>query len=210
MQNGSLHDVLHEISPRPVLNWDVRYKIALGIAHGIEYLHYDCSPTIVHRDIKPKNILLDSDMEPHTSDFSIAKLIDHSSASVHSISVMGTVGYIPPETAFTTTTTMAKIKKWDVYSFGVVLLELITRKQALDPSSSDDTGITKWVSSRWSSKEAMEDIVDPSLIDELMFTAAMEEVKKVMSVALQCTLKDPFERPTMRGVVKLLEDARTF
>ncbi|KAI3857321.1 hypothetical protein MKX03_028981 [Papaver bracteatum] len=188
MQNGSLHDVLHEISPQPVLDWDVRY------------LHYDCNPTIVHRDIKPKNILLDADMEPRISDFGIAKLIDHSSASIHSISVMGTVEYIPPETAFTTATTMAMMKKWDVYSFGVVLLELITRKKALDPFFfffflKDDTGIAKWVSSRWSSKDAIEEIVDPSLIDEIMYTAAREEVMKVMSVDLQCTLKDPVERP---------------
>ncbi|RZC73720.1 hypothetical protein C5167_049197 [Papaver somniferum] len=208
MQNGSLHDVLHEINPQPVLDWDVRYKIALGTAHGIEYLHYDFNPTIVHRDIKPKNILLDSDMEPRTSDFGIAKLIDHSSAYVHYISVVGTVGYIPPETAFTTTTTMAMMKKWDVYSFGVVLLELITRKKTLDPSLPDGTGIAKWVSFRWSSKDAIEEIVDPSLIDEIMYTAAREEVMKVMSVALQCTLKDPVERPTMRGVVKLLKDAK--
>lgn len=59
MQNGSLHDVLHEMNPPPTLEWGVRYKIAVGTAHGLAYLHYDSDPPIVHRDIKLKNILLD-------------------------------------------------------------------------------------------------------------------------------------------------------
>ncbi|OVA04439.1 Protein kinase domain [Macleaya cordata] len=147
-------------------------------------------------------------MEPHVLDFGIAKLIDHSSASAHFTSVMGTIGYFPPETAFTTTTTMAKIKKRDVYSYGVVLLELITRKKALDPSFPEDTNIAKWVFSTWNSNKAIEDIVDPSLVDEFVDSAVMVEVIKVMLVALRCTSKDPSHRRTMRDVVKQLKDAK--
>jgi Leucine-rich repeat (LRR) protein len=96
MQNGSVHDVLHGSTPPQTLEWSIRHKIALGTAHGLEYLHYDCNPPIVHRDIKPENILLDSDMEPHISDFGIAKLLDQSSASAQSFLVAGTIGYIAP------------------------------------------------------------------------------------------------------------------
>ena len=97
MQNGSLHDILHATDPTQMLSWSDRYRIAIGMAHGLEYLHYDCDPAIVHRDIKPENILLDSDMEPHISDFGIAKLLDQSTASAEpSISVVGTIGYIAP------------------------------------------------------------------------------------------------------------------
>ena len=95
MKNGSLRDLLQRTDPRS-LPWDVRYKIALGIAHGLAYLHFDCHPVIVHRDIKPENILLDSEMEPHISDFGIAKLLNQSSTAVQSLAVPGTTGYIAP------------------------------------------------------------------------------------------------------------------
>ncbi|XP_074296523.1 leucine-rich repeat receptor-like protein kinase PEPR1 [Silene latifolia] len=100
MENGSLYDILHGTRSNLVLPWDVRYKIALGTADGLAYLHFDCRPAIVHRDIKPENILLDSDMEPHTSDFGIAKLLDQSSPSTQSSVVTGTTGYIAPGTDF--------------------------------------------------------------------------------------------------------------
>lgn len=96
MPNGSLDDVLHEMKPPPLLGWDVRYRIAIGTAHGLSYLHHDCRPAIIHRDIKPRNILLDSDMEPRISDFGIARLLDMRSLSSNT-SVHGTFGYMAPE-----------------------------------------------------------------------------------------------------------------
>ncbi|RXH90371.1 hypothetical protein DVH24_032728 [Malus domestica] len=204
MQNGSLHDVLHEIEPQPTLEWSVRYRIALGTAYGLEYLHYDCDPPIVHRDIKPMNILLDSDMEPHIADFGIAKLLDHqSSAPTTSIAVVGTTGYIAPENAFRT----AKGVESDVYSYGIVLLELITRKKALDPSFMEQTDIAGWAKSVWSSTEQIDQIVDSSLKEELLDSTTMDQVIEVLMVAFRCTEKDPKRRPTMRAVIKQLLDA---
>lgn len=111
MPNGSLHDVLHEKQPPPSLEWNVRYKIAIGVAHGLAYLHYDCDPPILHRDIKPKNILLDFDMEPHIADFGIAKLLDQSSVAAPSMSVPGTIGYIAPSNSTTHTAFLSQSKK---------------------------------------------------------------------------------------------------
>ena len=98
MENGSLHDILHE-SPSSKLPWNMRYRIALGTAQGLAYLHFDAHPVILHRDIKPENILLDAEMEPHISDFGIAKLLDQSAISAQSLAIPGTVGYIAPGTS---------------------------------------------------------------------------------------------------------------
>ncbi|TYI04306.1 hypothetical protein ES332_A10G008200v1 [Gossypium tomentosum] len=207
MQNGSLHDVLHNNNDHTtnevqILKWSARYRIALGTAHGLEYLHYDCDPGIVHRDIKPENILLDSDMEPHISDFGIAKLLDESVASEPSMVVAGTVGYIAPENAFRTTWS----KEADVYSYGVVLLELITGKRALDPSFMGETDIVGWVRSVLSGEieTEIERIVDSRIVDELMEWEVREQVINVVLVALRCTEKEPSRRPAMRDVVRQL------
>ncbi|KAF7843144.1 Receptor-like protein kinase [Senna tora] len=203
MPNGSLHDVLHEKNPPPSLEWNVRYNIAIGIAHGLAYLHFDCDPPIVHRDIKPKNILLDADMEPHIADFGIAKLLDQSSASAPSISVPGTIGYIAPENAYTT----ANNRESDVYSYGVVLLELISRKKVVDPTFMEGMDIVSWVRTMWGQTEDIGKIVDSSLANELLDSTVLEQVNKVLQVALRSTEKDPHKRPTMRQVIRQLEDA---
>jgi tRNA A-37 threonylcarbamoyl transferase component Bud32 len=104
MKNGSLHDILHEKNPPPLLMWDVRLNIAIGIAEGLAYLHNNCDPPIVHRDIKPKNILVDDNMEPIISDFGTALFRKLSEASYNhsetrkrlSTIVVGTPGYIAP------------------------------------------------------------------------------------------------------------------
>lgn len=160
MEQGSLHDVLHGTEPAPILEWSIRYNIALGTAHGLAYLHNDCHPAIIHRDIKPKNILVDKDMVPHISDFGIAKLIDQPPAASQTTGIVGTVGYMAPEMAFSTRSTI----EFDVYSYGVVLLELITRKMAVDPSFPDNLDIVNWVSSTLNGSNGIETVCDPALM----------------------------------------------
>ncbi len=109
------------------------------------------------------------------------------------------------ENAYTTT----KSKESDVYSYGVVLLELITKKKALDPSFMEDMDIVGWVRSVWSNAGEIERIVDLSLMDEFLHSDIMEQVIDVLLVALRCTEKEPSKRPTMRDVVRQLLDANT-
>lgn len=151
MENGSLWDILHGklqiaslfgwyivlkrrenatfagTSKKKKLDWNTRLRIALGAAQGLAYLHHDCSPRIIHRDVKSSNILLDKDYEPHLTDFGIAKSLCTSKTHTSTF-LMGTIGYIDPEYARTSRLT----EKSDVYSYGIVLLELLTGWKAVD------------------------------------------------------------------------------
>lgn len=114
-------------SKKTKLDWEARLQIALGTAQGLAYLHHDCSPRIIHRDVKSKNILLDKDYVAHLADFGIAKSVCISKTHT-STYVMGTIGYIDPEYARTSRLN----EKSDVYSYGIVLLELLTGKKPVD------------------------------------------------------------------------------
>ncbi|KAK9280827.1 hypothetical protein L1049_003716 [Liquidambar formosana] len=126
---------------RPTMSWTTRMKIALGTAKGLAYLHEDCQPKIIHRDIKAANILLDYNFEGKVADFGLAKF--SSDADTHvSTRVMGTFGYLAPEYAASGKLT----DKSDVYSFGVLLLELITGRQPMDKTQSfKDDSMVDWV-----------------------------------------------------------------
>lgn len=118
------------------LDWNMRLKIALAAAQGLAYLHQDCKPQVVHRDVKSCNILLDSNMEAHLADFGIAKHIQP--ARTHtSTYVLGTIGYIDPEYAQTSRLN----EKSDVYSYGIVLLELLMGKKAVE----EEVNLLDWV-----------------------------------------------------------------
>ncbi|ONM32688.1 ATP binding protein [Zea mays] len=141
---GSLECYLHgdEQEEQP-LNWNARMKIALGSARGLAYLHHDCSPGIVHRDIKASNILLDRSLEPRVSDFGLARLLVDSAAHVTTV-VAGTFGYLAPEYLQNGHAT----EKSDVYSFGVLMLELVTGKRPTDSCFiKKGLNIVGWVSS---------------------------------------------------------------
>lgn len=121
------------------MNWATRIKIALGSAKGLAYLHEDCHPKIIHRDIKAANILLDHNFEAKVADFGLAKFASDTDTHV-STRVMGTFGYLAPEYASSGKLT----DKSDVFSFGVVLLELITGRRPIDKTENES--IVDWVS----------------------------------------------------------------
>ncbi|PKA57148.1 Receptor-like protein kinase HSL1 [Apostasia shenzhenica] len=195
MPNGNLYQALHrEIKGnRLELDWDRRYKIAVGAAKGIMYLHHDCSPPIIHRDIKSTNILLDEEYEAKIADFGIARIMEEKDFSCFA----GTHGYMAPELAYSPKLT----EKSDVYSFGVVLLELLTGRSATEPQYGEGKDIVNWVSCHLNSSNLAE------ILDRRVSTVAEEDMIKVLKVAILCTTKLPLVRPTMREVVNMLIDA---
>ncbi|XP_017973803.1 PREDICTED: LRR receptor-like serine/threonine-protein kinase FEI 1 isoform X2 [Theobroma cacao] len=193
---GSLDDFLHEHKEqdRP-LNWSARLKIALGSARGLAYLHHDCCPKIVHRDIKSSNILLDENLEPHVSDFGLAKLLVDEDAHVTTV-VAGTFGYLAPEYLQSGRAT----EKSDVYSFGVLLLELVTGKRPTDPTFvKRGLNVVGWMNTLLR-ENRLEDVVDKKCTD-----ADMETVEAILEIAAKCTDANPDQRPTMSQVLQLLE-----
>lgn len=197
MENGSLKDWLHG-RKASMLDQATRYRIALGSAQGLAYLHHDCNPPIVHRDVKSANILLDSYFEAHVADFGLARILE----TLHTTDIMGTPGYIAPEHCHS----IRKItEKSDVYSFGIVLLELVTGKTPLDAELGDDTTeIVKWVSHRMKSIEGLDSVLDPSLSRCAPGIISEDQMGRLLRVAMLCTLVLPEERPSMKEVVKML------
>ncbi|RWR92665.1 Protein kinase domain-containing protein [Cinnamomum micranthum f. kanehirae] len=200
MPNGNLSQALRrEIKgSQPELDWSRRYKIALGAAKGISYLHHDCSPAIIHRDIKSTNILLDEDYEAKIADFGIAKIAEGPPGGLDSSCFAGTHGYFAPELAYSLKVT----EKSDVYSFGVVLLELVTGKNPIESEYGEGKDIVYWVSTHLNDKKGIVEV-----LDQRVSSRAEDEMIKVLKIAVHCTTKLPSLRPTMREVVKMLIDA---
>ncbi|KAH1233825.1 LRR receptor-like serine/threonine-protein kinase ERL1 [Glycine max] len=191
MENGSLWDLLHGPLKKVKLDWEARLRIAMGAAEGLAYLHHDCNPRIIHRDIKSSNILLDENFEARLSDFGIAKCLSTTRTHVSTF-VLGTIGYIDPEYARTSRLN----EKSDVYSFGIVLLELLTGKKAVD----NDSNLHHLILSKADNNTIME-TVDPEVSITCM---DLTHVKKTFQLALLCTKRNPSERPTMHEVARVL------
>ncbi|KAI3454618.1 hypothetical protein Pfo_011281 [Paulownia fortunei] len=193
---GSLDDFLHDnLSADRSLNWNARLRIAIGSARGIAYLHHDCSPKIVHRDIKSSNILLDENLDPHVSDFGLAKLLVDEDSHVTTV-VAGTFGYLAPEYLQSGRAT----EKSDVYSFGVLLLELVTGKRPTDPSFvKRGLNVVGWMNTLLR-ENRLEDVVDKRCTD-----AEVETVEVLVEIAARCTDANPDDRPSMQQVLQFLE-----
>ncbi|KAJ0981873.1 hypothetical protein J5N97_010128 [Dioscorea zingiberensis] len=206
MANGSLREALHCEKGSLPLDWNRRVGIAVGAAQGLAYLHHDCVPAIVHRDVKPSNILLDAEFRAHVGDFGLARALHKEGGDCVTTQVAGSCGYIAPEYAYT-----LKInEKSDVYSFGVVLLELVTGRRAVDPSFGENKDIVKWVTDEIASRDGGNDLDFRYLMDPRLQASSgeYEEMVRVLRVGLLCTNYLPMNRPSMRMVVDLLRGHR--
>ena len=205
------HGSLAENLSSNQLHWDTRFEIAVGTAKGLAYLHEECLEWILHCDIKPKNILLDSDYQPKVADFGLSKLLNRGGGGLNNSSfsrVRGTRGYMAPEWVYNLPIT-AKV---DVYSYGMVVLEMITGKSPTGTLSFNPGGLTAhgrlvtWVKEKMNKAAAtrdhswVEEIFDPSLGCEY----DINKMEVLVRVALLCLEDNKDSRPTMRQVVEML------
>ncbi|KAF5945196.1 hypothetical protein HYC85_015424 [Camellia sinensis] len=198
MPNGSVASRLKDhVHGRPVLDWSRRKNIALGTARGLLYLHEQCDPKIIHRDVKAANILLDEDFEAVVGDFGLAKLLDHHDSHV-TTAVRGTVGHIAPEYL----STGQSSEKTDVFGFGILLLELITGQKALDFGR---VANQKGVMLDWVRKLHQEGKLNLLVDKDLKGNFDRVELEEMVQVALICTQFNPSHRPKMSEVLRMLE-----
>ncbi|XP_019160153.1 PREDICTED: LEAF RUST 10 DISEASE-RESISTANCE LOCUS RECEPTOR-LIKE PROTEIN KINASE-like 2.8 isoform X1 [Ipomoea nil] len=200
MPNGSLEKFIYNTDPLTgrQLGWNMLYKISIGIARGLEYLHRGCNTRILHLDIKPHNILLDEDFSPKISDFGLAKLCTKKESIVSIFGARGTIGYIAPELVCKNIGGVSH--KSDVYSYGMMVLEMVGGRRNVDVGVSRNSKIyfPHWIYSRL--------ILD----DELGLIGVMNEeenecARKMVIVSLWCIQTDPSTRPSMSKVVEMLE-----
>ncbi|XP_057433411.1 protein STRUBBELIG-RECEPTOR FAMILY 8 [Lotus japonicus] len=195
--NGNLHDMLHfaEDSSKD-LSWNARVRIALGTARALEYLHEVCLPSVVHRNFKSANILLDEELNPHLSDSGLAALTPNTERQV-STQMVGSFGYSAPEFALSGLYTV----KSDVYSFGVVMLELLTGRKPLDSSRvRSEQSLVRWATPQLHDIDALAKMVDPTLNG--MYPA--KSLSRFADIIALCVQPEPEFRPPMSEVVQAL------
>lgn len=198
LSRGSLEEILHGSKKNPlVFGWTERYKVAVGVAEAMDYLHNRDAQRVIHRDVKSSNVLLSEDFEPQLSDFGLAKWASTSSSHITCTDVAGTFGYLAPE-YFMYGKVNAKI---DVYAFGVVLLELLTGRK---PISGDyprgQESLVMWASPILSSGKVAH-LLDPSLGGNY----DQDQMERMVLAASLCIRRAPRVRPQMSLITKLLQ-----
>ncbi|CAH8385660.1 unnamed protein product [Eruca vesicaria subsp. sativa] len=194
VENGSLDQSMN-------LDVSTLYGIALGVAKGIEYLHYGCRTRIVHFDIKPQNVLLDDNLRPKVSDFGLAKLCQNQESILSSLDTRGTIGYIAPE-LFSRMYGSVSYKS-DVYSYGMLVLEMIGARNKERVESSDPNKSSAYFPD-WIYKDLESGDITKLLGGEL--NQEEEDIaKKMIIVGLWCIQLCPSDRPTMNEVIEMIE-----
>ncbi|KAG6476064.1 G-type lectin S-receptor-like serine/threonine-protein kinase At4g27290 [Zingiber officinale] len=200
MPNGSLDKFLFDKVKARSLDWKLRYNIILGIARGLLYLHHDSRLTIIHRDLKASNILLDKDMNPKISDFGMAKIFNGNETIRRTRRVVGTYGYMSPEYVKNGAYSM----KSDVFSFGVLILEIITgKKNAGFYISIEHLNLLEHIWTLWKENKVLE------AVDGSIGSFCMSEVLKCINIGLLCVQEQPKYRPTMSSIVSFLGNDTT-
>ncbi|KAG6626471.1 putative receptor protein kinase ZmPK1 [Carya illinoinensis] len=203
MEHGSL---AQNLSSR-ALDWKKMFGIAVGTAKGLAYLHEECLEWVLHCDVKPQNILLDSNYQPKVADFGLSKLQNRNIENASFSSIRGTRGYMAPEWVFNLPIT----SKVDVYSYGIVVLEMVTGKGPTKGVDAIDSGgetepkrLVAWVREKRNEATAMsswlEKIIDPLLEGSY----EKDKMEILVTVALQCVEEEKDARPSMSQVVEML------
>ncbi|TKY75019.1 putative receptor protein kinase ZmPK1 [Spatholobus suberectus] len=203
MEHGSLAQNIESNA----LDWTKRFDISLGTARGLAYIHEECLEWILHCDVKPQNILLDSNYQPKVADFGLSKLRNRNDTSTYSSfsRIRGTRGYMAPEWVFNLPIT----SKVDVYSYGIVVLEMITGKSATKDVDATDNGVEKqhlslvaWLKEKQKNGSGwVNEILDPT-VEGVYDEGKMEALVRV---ALQCLEEEKDKRPTMSQAVEILQ-----
>ncbi|KAL5100904.1 hypothetical protein RYX36_005231 [Vicia faba] len=198
VSNRSLDQFIFDPNKRPILDWNTCYGIIGGIARGLLYLHEESRLKVIHRDLKPNNVLLDHDFIAKISDFGMARMFSENQNTANTKRVVGTHGYMAPEYAMEGLFSV----KSDVFSFGVIMLEIISGKRnsgfyitELAPT------LLAYAWRMWNEGKGLE-IVDPILLESCINSES--EVLRCIHIGLLCVQEDLQHRPTMSNVVVLL------
>ncbi|XP_058187677.1 L-type lectin-domain containing receptor kinase IX.1-like [Rhododendron vialii] len=193
MPNGSLD--AHLFGKKIPLTWAMRYKVTLGLASALLYLHEEWEQCVVHRDIKSSNIMLDSGFNVKLGDFGLARLMDHE-LGPQTTGLAGTLGYLAPEYI----STGKASKEADVFSFGVVVLEIASGRKSIRPTDEEsEIGLVEWVWDLYGRGQIL------STVDErLKSNFDLKEVECLMIVGLWCAYPDHSLRPSIRQAIQAL------
>ncbi|KAL6846341.1 hypothetical protein ACP4OV_023789 [Aristida adscensionis] len=201
VSEGSLDK--HIYKSERLLTWPERYKIIIGLGSALRYLHAEWEQCVVHGDIKPSNIMLDSSRDAKLGDFGLARLVDHGAMAVTTKVVKGTAGYIDPELV----NTCRPSAESDVYSFGVVLLELVAgRRPVEEPDDSDELFVLLRWAWRLYGRGAILDAVDERLRPtDGGGEARRRQMERALVVGLWCAHPERSDRPSIAQAMHVLQ-----
>ncbi|XP_031487564.1 receptor-like serine/threonine-protein kinase SD1-8 [Nymphaea colorata] len=197
MPNKSLDTLLFDSTLSKQLDWEKRFEILLGIARGLHYLHQESRLTVIHRDLKTSNVLLDGLMNPRISDFGLARIYDgRDKAQVKTQRVVGTYGYMSPEYALEGRYST----KSDVFSFGVIVLEVVSGQKVSHFHNADHSlNLLGHAWKLWNEGAGLD------LLDHLLCkSCSLSQVMRCINVGLLCVQEDAADRPSMSSVVLML------